>query len=216
MNHRTAKKLLVGKKKSYFNNLSIVDTENFEPPQLSSTPAKINNRVDKGILKNSNSWNISIINKEDKKKYLDTKFDDQSCEPSLLVLKGNNSNNYQPELFNSDSEEKSIETGNISDYESDKWITISNYSENNSNISDIFTEIDDGIEVRFEKPPRRSYPGRKRINESLYKDDEDEEEMEPEVIKPKRKKKVDPKEDIFIHSTNEHFSLVESFELIVE
>lgn len=223
MSRATSKKALARKKKSTcLNNLSHIDTENFEPPQLSSTPSNTNKKYSKRILKDNNSLNISIINKQDPIKKLDTEIDFKQIKPLLPALEENYKYDHVPELFYSDPEEDTIKTENVTDYESDKWTTLSDSSEdkNNTNVSDILAEIDADIEIRFEKPPRRSYPGKKRNNKSLYEDNEEIEEIEVKTIKkdkkPKSKKKIDPQEEAFIQSINEHFNDVETFNLAVE
>lgn len=229
---RTAKDTsIVSKKKSAcLNEFSIADAENFEPPQLSSTPSKrISYRKNsKRILKDNNSLNVSVINKQSQKKKQDNiEKDVEPCKLILPVIEENYKYEHVPELFCSDPEDESIETENITDTTNnesdDKWTTLSSdvsCDKNNTDISDLLAEIDADIEVRFEKPPRRSYPGRKRNNKSLYEDEEEKEETEVKTTKkdkkPKQKKKIDPQEEAFIESINDHFNDVETFNLAVE
>lgn len=216
------------KKKSFLNELSIVDGENFEPPQLSSTPAKTIKRNSKRILKDNNSLNISVIKKQDQRTKVDTEIiEKQLNKPVLPIIKENFNYNRVPELFCSDpEEEESITNENIgvsiTNDSDDKWTTLSDTSENKSctNVSDLLAEIDADVKVRFNKPPRRSYPGRKRSNKSLYDDvEEDKEDVELKVLKKDKKpkqKKIDPQEEALIQSINEHFNDVETFSLAVE
>lgn len=223
----TARKI---KKSTCSNDFSTVDVENFEPPQQSSTPAKTNSRKSKRILKDNTSLNISVINKQDQDKKVDIETDDQRWKSLLLpVIEENYEYDRVPELFCSDPEDdkaedfsktenKTITVINDSD---DKWTTFSDVSADKSgpNATDILAEIDADVQVRFEKPSRRSYPGRKRSNISLF-EDEEKEEVEVKVTKKdkksKQKKKIDPQEEAFIQSINDHFNDVESFSLIVE
>jgi len=219
---RTAKDTsMVRKKKSdHFNDFSITDIENFEPPQQSSTPSKINKNTSKRILKDNNSLNISVIKKKDKSKKVDIKVDNQQYKPTLPIIEENYIYDKIPELFYSDPEDETkISVTNNSD---DKWMTLSDGSEAKSctDVSDLLAEIDADIEVRFEKPPRRSYPGKKRNNKSMFEDEEENEEVEVKVTKKnkktKQKKKIDPQEEAFIQSINEHFNDIETFNLVVE
>lgn len=212
------------------NDFSIVDAENFEPPQQSSTPAKTNSRKSKRILKDNTNLNISVIGKQDQDKKVDVETDDQQYK-SLLpsVIEENYEYDRVPELFCSDPEDDKIEdfskfenkTVTVINDSDDKWTTFSDVSEDKSapNATDILAEIDADVQVRFEKPSRRSYPGRKRSNISLFEDKE-EEEVEVKVPKKdkksKQKKKINPQEEAFIQSINDHFNDVESFSLIVE
>lgn len=233
MGRRIKDTVLADKKKSTcLNDFSIEDAENFEPPQQSSTPAKIKTRNSVRILKDNNSLNISIIKNQNKTTNLDLKFE-QPYKSILPVIEESYKYNRVPELFCSDPEEeiedveeeettkneKSVTMINDSD---DKWTTFSDVSEDKSgtNVSDLLAEIDADIQVRFEKPPRRSYPGRKRNNKSLFEDEKEKEEVEFKVAKKdkksKQKKKANPQEEAFIQSINEHFNDVETFSLIVE
>lgn len=232
---RTAKdSSMVRKKKStLLNDLSIMDAENFEPPQQSSTPSKIIRKNPKRILKDNNSLNISVINKQDQNKKVDTEIDNEHYKPVLPVINENLKHlkgNRVPELFCSDPEEDEEDesaiteniTVSVTNSSDDKWMTLSDVSEdqNCTNVSDLIAEIEADIEVRFEKPPRRSYPGRKRNNKSMFEDEKENDEIEIKVTKkdkkPKQKKKVDQQEEAFIQSINEHFNDVETFSLIVE
>lgn len=231
---RTAKDTsMVRKKKlSVLNDLSIMDAENFEPPQQSSTPSKMIKMNPKRILRNNNSLNISIVNKRDQNKKVHTEeIDNEQYKPTLSIIKENYKCIRVPELFYSDPEEENDENSAISENTTysvanksdDKWTTLSDASEdqNCTNVSDIIAEIEADLEVRFEKQPRRSYPGRKRSNKSMFEDEKENDEVEVKVTKndkkkPKQKKKVDPQEEALIKSINEHFNDVESFSLIVE
>jgi len=131
-------------------------------------------------------------------------------------------------LFHSDLEDEPTVTENLTvatttindsrDDSDDKWTTFSDVSEDRSCniVTDLLTEID----VRFKKPPRRSYAGKKRNNKSLYEDKEEEEEEHKKITKKyrkhKQKKKDDPLEEAFVQSMNEHFTNIESFSLAVE
>ncbi|VVC24847.1 Hypothetical protein CINCED_3A018600 [Cinara cedri] len=228
---RTAKdKSMTRKKKlAYINDISILDAENFEPPQLSSTPWK-SIKNSKRILKDNNSLNISVIsNKQDQNKKLDVKIDKQHTS-KIAVIKENYKHNRSPKLFYSDPEEEfteiddnitNISTTIINDSD-DKWTTLTDESEskNCTNISDLLAEIDADVELRFDKPPRRSYPGKKRSNKSMFEDKEETKEIDIKIAKkcrkPKQKKKIDPQEEAFIMSINEHFNDVETFNLAVE
>lgn len=203
-----------------FLNESIVDTDNFEPPQLSSTPSKIMYNS-KRIFKNSNMLNISKIYKKDHEKKGDRETVNQKLKSMSPIIKNNIKYNRIPELFSDPLE--SIKTDNISINDSDdKWITFSDVSEDksNSNISDLLTDIEE--KSNFEKPPRRSYLGRKRNNTSLYLDENEKENEEIEIKMEKRVKKskqikyTDPQDEALIQSMNEHFNDVESFNLTVE
>lgn len=229
---RVAKQKMMTRKKKLnrLNDLSVADAENFEPPQQSSTPAKfISKTSSKRVLKDNNSLNISVITKQDKKQILDIETPEKLYKPSLPVIEESYKYDRVPELFCSDpeeeeEEEKSITTDNktttvLNDSE---WMTFSGVSESNNgtNVSDILAEIDADIKVRFEKPPRRSYPGRKRNNKSMFEDIQEEEQVEVKATKklkkPKQKKKANPEEEALIQSINEHFNDVETFSLIVE
>lgn len=224
MKKTTKNKTTSRKKKSFLNDFSIADAENFEPPQLSSTPAKTIQRNSKRILKDNNSLNISVIKKDQTTK-VDTEIKKLN-KPLLPIIEENYNYNRVPELFCSDPEDEptinediSVPVINDSD---DKWTTLSDTSENKSctNVSDLLAEIDADVEIRFDKLPRRSYPGRKRSNKSLYEDDEEEKkDTEIKVIKKDKKpkqKKIDPQEEALIQSINEHFNDVEIFSLVVE
>lgn len=225
---RTSKETsMVRKKKSMalLNNFSITDVENFELPQQSSTPSKIKRITSKRILKDNNSLNISVIKKHDQSKLVDVEVDNQQYkQPILPVIEENYEYNRVPELFCSDPEDESLDTQiSVTHNSDDKWMTVSDISEGKScctNVSDLLAEIEADVEVRFEKPPRRSYPGRKRTNKSMFEDGEENREIEVKVIKkykkPKQKKKVDPQEEALIQSINEHFNDVETFSLAVE
>lgn len=222
---RTSKdtSMVLKKKSVLLSDFSITDAENFEPPQQSSTPSKINKSTSKRILKDNNSLNISVIKKRDKSKKVNREVDNQQYKPTLPVIVENYKYDRAPELFYSDPEDEITETEiSVTNNSDDKWMTLSNVSEdkNSTNVSDILAEIDADIEVRFEKPPRRSYPGRKRNNKSMFEDEEENEEVEVKVIKkdkkPKQKKKINPQEEAFIQSINEHFNDVETFSLVVE
>lgn len=204
-----------------FLNESIVDTEHFEPPQLSSTPSKIIYNS-KRIFKNSNISNISIINKKDHEKKGGREIVDQQLKSMSPIIKNNLKYNQIPELFSDPIE--SLVTDNISivNDSDDKWITFSDVSEykSYSNISGVLADIE--VESRFEKPPRRSYLGRKRNNTSLDQDENEKENEETEIKMEKRIKKnkqikfTDPQDEALIQSMNEHFNDVESFNLTVE
>jgi len=205
-------------KSTCLNNLSIADAENFESPQKSSTPFKVNKNNPQNILKDNHNLNISVINKQDQ---LIQKTDVDIYNQQKL------SENYNglPELFHNDSDEDSTETENKTASvlnDSHNWMTLSDISvdKNGSNISNLFSEIDVDIQVKFEKPPRQSYPGKKRNNKSMFENEEENENSEVKIIKkykkPKLKKNINTHEDILIQSINEHFSDVESFNLSVE
>lgn len=214
------------KKSGCFNDFSIVDAENFEPPQLSSTPSKSIKKISKRILKDSNTSNISVINKKNKNNKSDIKIDKLKYKPKIPEIEENYKHNRVPELFYSDPEDSLEVSENINDTilndSDDKWTTLTNISgdKNCTNISDLLAEIDAEIEVRFDKPPRRSYPGRKRNSKSLFEDKEEKEELEIKLTKkyrkPNQKKKIDPQEEAFITSINEHFNNVQTFNLAVE
>jgi len=216
------------KQSACLHDLSIADAENFEPPQKSSTPSKIPSiRSSKRILKDNNSLNISVINKSDKKASISNVIIEKLYDPILPVIEENVKYDRVPELFCSDPEEESIDnknkTSSVINDSDDKWTTLFDDSENENvtNVTDILAEIDADIQVRFDKAPRRSYPGRKRNNKSLFeKEEEEEEEVEEKITKktkkPKQKKKINPEEEAFIVSINEHFNDVETFSLIVE
>ncbi|XP_050443571.1 uncharacterized protein LOC126847408 [Adelges cooleyi] len=203
------------------SNYSIMDTENFEPPQQASTPAKSLRRSSRKALQplNDSILNISAIKKQDSEESKPYKM--------LAVINESYEYNRMPELFCSDPEDETVDTENVSvattNDSDDKWTTLSDASENNcTNITDIMAEIDADVMVRFEKAPRRSYPGRKRNNKSLYEnyeENEEEENIQAKAVKkdkkPKNKKK-DPQEEEFIRSINEHFNEVENFGLAVE
>lgn len=232
MGRRTKGTLIPRKKKSTQpNDFSIEDAENFEPPQQSSTPAKTKTWNSNRILKDNNSLNISIIKNQNVTTNVDSKFD-HTYKSILPVIEESYKYNRVPELFCSDPEEeiddieeeesiKSEKNLTVINDSDDKWTTLSDVSKDKSdtNVSDLLAEIDADIQVRFEKPPRRSYPGRKRNNKSLF-EDEEEKEVEFKVAtknkKPKQKKKINPQEEAFIQSINEHFNDVETFSLIVE
>lgn len=229
---RTAKNSLMAckKKSTILNDLSIMEAENFEPPQQSSTPTKIIRKNRNRILKDNNSLNISIINKQDQNKNEDTKIDNELCKYVLPVIDENLKSNRVPELFYSDPEEDKEDesaiteniTVSVTNNSDDKWTTLSDASEGQSctNVSDLIAEIEADVRDRFEKPPKRSYPGRKRSNKSMFEDEKENGEIELKVTKknkkPKQKKKVDEQEEAFIQSINEHFNDVETFSLIVE
>lgn len=214
-------------KSSCLNDLSIIDAENFEPPQISSTPSKTIKKNSKRILKDNNSLNISVINnKHEYSKNEDVEIDNQIYKPISTVVEETYKYDRVPELFYSDPEDESFVSENINatmlNDSDDKWTTLSDVSEDKScnNVSDLLAEIDAEIGVRFEKPPRKSYPGSKRKNQSLYENEEEKEEAEMKITKkdkkPKQKKKMDPQEEAFIQSINEHFNDVETFNLAVE
>jgi len=203
--------------------LSIGDEENFEPPIQSSTPSKVSKRNSKRILKDNNSLNISVINKHYQNKTINVETDCQQYKPILPVIEENVKYGRVAELFYSDPEDEpetenlTVTTTNDSD---DKWTTFSDVSENKScsNVTDLLAEIEADVDIRFKKPPRRSYPGRKRNNKSLFEDKE-EEEIDVQIKKKCRKhkqKKNDPQEEAFVQSMNEHFGDIESFNLAVE
>ncbi|XP_050522971.1 uncharacterized protein LOC126895292 [Daktulosphaira vitifoliae] len=216
------------KKIDKLKEFSIAD-ENFEPPQQASTPAKYVRRSSRKALRtleNSNILNISAIRTQEEKKPI---LVEKPLKPSLEVINEDYEFKHVPELFCSDpeneeeseiTEEFTLTKTNESD---DKWTTMNSDASdyNFTNITDIMAEIDADIVVRFEKAPRRSYPGRKRNNKSLY---EDENENDQQILlktdkkekRTKQKKKVDPQEEAFIRSINEHFNDVETFSLTVE
>lgn len=213
------------KKSTRISHLSIGDVENFEPPQQSSTPSKLYNKNSKRILKDNNTLNISVINKQSQNKTVITEISNQHFKPTLPVVEDNLKFGRVPELFYSDPEDEptivenlTVTTTNDSD---DKWTTFSDVSEDKScnDVADLLAEIDAEIEVKFKKPPRRSYPGRKRNNISLYEDNEEEKGIDVKITKKQRKhkqKKKDPQEEAFVQSMNEHFGDIESFSLAVE
>ncbi|VVC38258.1 Hypothetical protein CINCED_3A011459 [Cinara cedri] len=214
------------KKSCYFNDFSIVDAENFEPPQLSSTPFKNIKKNSKKILKDNYSLNINVIDKENQNNKSNIEIEKLPYKHKISVIEENYKHNQVPELFYSDPEESLEIDGNINDTiindSADKWTTLTDISVDKTctNISDLLAEIDAKLEVRFEKPPRRSYPGKKRNNKSLFEDKEEKKEVEVQLTKkykkPKQKKKIDPQEEAFITSINEHFIDVETFNLVVE
>jgi len=224
---RTTKDTSMARKKKSvrLSKFSIGDAENFEPPQQSSTPSKLYKNNSKRILKDNNSLNISVINKEDKNKTINKEFDCQQFKPILPVVEENINYGRIPELFHSDPEDEPTVTENLTvtttNDSDDKWTTFSDVSEDKScaNVTDLLAEIEADIDVRFKKPPRRSYPGKKRNNKSLYEDKEEEEEADIKITKKYRKhkqKKKDPQEEAFVQSMNEHFTDIESFSLAVE
>ncbi|XP_060842118.1 uncharacterized protein LOC132922561 [Rhopalosiphum padi] len=224
---RTTKDTSMARKKKTvrLSKFSIGDAENFEPPQQSSTPSKLYKNKSKRILKDNNSLNISVINKEDKNKTINKEFDCQQLKPILPVIEENINYGRVPELFHSDPEDEPTVTENLTvtttNDSDDKWTTFSDVSEDRSctNVTDLLAEIEADIDVRFKKPPRRSYPGKKRNNKSLYEDKEEEEEADIIITKKYRKhkqKKKDPQEEAFVQSMNEHFTDIESFSLAVE
>lgn len=202
--------------------VSIGDEENFEPPIQSSTPSKMSKKNSKRILKDNNSLNISVINKDDRNKTINV---ETYChKPILPVIEENVKHGRIAELFCSDPEDEPTETQNLTvtttNDSDDKWTTFSDISEDQScsNVTDLLAEIEADVDIRFKKPPRRSYPGRKRINKSLFEEKE-EEEMDVQIKKKCRKhkqKKKDPQEEAFVQSMNEHFGDIESFSLAVE
>lgn len=205
--------------------LSIGDEENFEPPIQSSTPSKMSKKHSKRILKDNNSLNISVINKHYQNKTINvTETDCQQYKPILPVIEENIKYGRVPELFYSDPEDEPTETENetatTTNDSDDKWTTFSDVSEDRScsNVTDLLAEIEADVDIRFKKPPRRSYPGRKRNNISLFEDKE-EEEIDVQIqkkCKKHRQKKKDPQEEAFVQSMNEHFGDIESFNLAVE
>lgn len=205
--------------------LSIGDEENFEPPIQSSTPSKMSKKNSKRILKDNNSLNISVINKHYQNKTINvTETDCQQYKPILPVIEENIKYGRVPELFYSDPEDEPTETENetatTTNDSDDKWTTFSDVSEDRScsNVTDLLAEIEADVDIRFKKPPRRSYPGRKRNNISLFEDKE-EEEIDVQIqkkCKKHRQKKKDPQEEAFVQSMNEHFGDIESFNLAVE
>lgn len=205
--------------------LSIGDEENFEPPIQSSTPSKMSKKNSKRILKDNNSLNISVINKHYQNKTINvTETDCQQYKPLLPVIEENIKYGRVPELFYSDPEDEPTETENetatTTNDSDDKWTTFSDVSEDRScsNVTDLLAEIEADVDIRFKKPPRRSYPGRKRNNISLFEDKE-EEEIDVQIqkkCKKHRQKKKDPQEEAFVQSMNEHFGDIESFNLAVE
>lgn len=224
---RTAKDISMAhkKKSTRLSKFSIGDAENFEPPQQSSTPSKLHKKNSKRILKDNNSLNISVINKHDQDKTITTEIDYQQYKPILPVIIENVKYDRVPELFYSDPEDEPTETENLTvtttNDSDDKWTTFSDFSEDKSctNVTDLLAEIEADIDVRFKKPPRRSYPGRKRNNISLYEDTEEKEEIDIQTTKKFKKhkqKKKDPQEEAFVQSMNEHFIDIESFCLTVE
>jgi len=176
----------------------------------------------KRILKDNNSLNISVINKDDRNKTINV---ETYChKPILPVIEENVKHGRIAELFCSDPEDEPTETQNLTvtttNDSDDKWTTFSDISEDQScsNVTDLLAEIEADVDIRFKKPPRRSYPGRKRINKSLFEEKE-EEEMDVQIKKKCRKhkqKKKDPQEEAFVQSMNEHFGDIESFSLAVE
>ncbi|KAL4098386.1 hypothetical protein QTP88_023010 [Uroleucon formosanum] len=210
------------KKSNRCYKMSIGDEENFEPPIQSSTPSKMSKKNSKRILKDNNSLNISVINKDDQNKTINV---ETHChKPILSVVKENVKYGRVAELFYSDPEDEPTETENLTvnttNDSDDKWTTFSDISEDKScsNVTDLLAKIEADVDVRFKKPPRRSYPGRKRNNKSLFEEKE-EEETDVQLIKKCRKhkqKKKDPQEEAFVQSMNEHFGDIESFSLAVE
>lgn len=220
------KSIVRTKKSSCLNDLSIIDAENFEPPQISSTPSKTIKRNSKRILRDNNSLNISVINKHEYSKNENVKIDNQIYKPILPVVEETYKYDRAPELFYSDPEEESSMSENtiaiMTNDSDDKWTTLSDVSEDRcgTNVSDLLAEIDAEIGVRFEKPPRKSYPGSKRKSQKLYENEDEKEETKVKITKKdkklKPKKKIDPQEEAFIQSINEHFNDVETFNLAVE
>jgi len=205
--------------------LSIGNEENFEPPIQSSTPSKMSKKNSKRILKDNNSLNISVINKHCQNKTINEENYCQQYKPILPVVEENVKHGRVAELFYSDPEDDPTETENLTvittNDSDDKWTTFSDISEDRScnNVTDLLAEIEADVEVRFKKPPRRSYPGRKRNNKSLFEEKEEEEidlEIKKKCRKHKPKKKDDPQEEAFVQSMNEHFGDIESFSLAVE
>ncbi|NP_001313571.1 uncharacterized protein LOC100162866 [Acyrthosiphon pisum] len=202
--------------------MSIGDEENFEPPIQSSTPSKFSKKNSKRILKDNNSLNISVINKDDRNKTINV---ETYCDkPILPVIEENVKYGRVAELFCSDPEDEPTEKENLTvtttNDSDDKWTTFSDISEDRScsNVTDLLAEIEADVDIRFKKPPRRSYPGRKRINKSLFEEKEEEEidvQKKKKCRKHKQKKK-DPQEEAFVQSMNEHFGDIESFSLAVE
>lgn len=204
-----------------------MDAENVGPPRLmASTPWKPIKKNSKRILKDKNNWNISVINYEQ----------DQNQNPdrdiyynrqrtlAVPVIEENYNFNRAPELFVSDPEDDPTEivydiSETIINDSDDKWTTITDVSEDCTNVSDLLAEIDADVELRLEKQPRRSYPGRKRNNTSMFMDGEEEEKAEVKMAKkcrkPKKNNRIDPLEETFIMSINEHFNDVETFNLTV-
>ncbi|CAI6347678.1 unnamed protein product [Macrosiphum euphorbiae] len=203
--------------------MSIGDEENFEPPIQSSTPSKIlSKKNSKRILKDNNSLNISAINKDDQNK---TNIETYCHKPILPVIEENVKYGRVAELFCSDPEDEPTEKENLTvtttNDSDDKWTTFSDISEDQScsNVTDLLAEIEADVDIRFKKPPRRSYPGRKRTNKSLFEEKEEEEEIDVQIKKKCRKhkqKKKDPQEEAFVQTMNEHFGDIESFSLAVE
>ncbi|XP_008183181.1 uncharacterized protein LOC100162866 isoform X1 [Acyrthosiphon pisum] len=210
------------KKPNRLYKMSIGDEENFEPPIQSSTPSKFSKKNSKRILKDNNSLNISVINKDDRNKTINV---ETYCDkPILPVIEENVKYGRVAELFCSDPEDEPTEKENLTvtttNDSDDKWTTFSDISEDRScsNVTDLLAEIEADVDIRFKKPPRRSYPGRKRINKSLFEEKEEEEidvQKKKKCRKHKQKKK-DPQEEAFVQSMNEHFGDIESFSLAVE
>lgn len=213
--------------KSFRSNVSVLDAENVGPPQLmTSTPWKSIKKKSKRILKDKNSWNISVINYEqDQNQKQEGEVYNRQRTLTVPVIEANYNYNLAPELFVSDPEEDPTEidsdiSSTIINDSDGKWTTLTDVSEDCTNISDLLAEIDTDVELRFEKQPRRSYPGKKRNNTSMFIDEEEKENVEVKIAKkcrkPKQKKNIDPIEETFIMSINEHFNDVETFNLIVE
>lgn len=224
MNQKIKDTSMIFKKKfKHLIELNIEDTENFEPPQQSSTPSKINLKHSKNILKDK-ILNISLIDKQDQKKDVGVNHENKLCKP---ILDKNDEHDRVPELFYSDPEEeysKTIETDNTTvdiNNSDDNWKTISDYSvdENCTNDSCLFPNINANTVSRFDKPPRHSYRGRKRSSISLFEDAGKDDEIEIKTTKckkPKKIKHISLQEQAFIQSINDHFSDIESFSLTFE
>lgn len=220
---------MADKNKSFHSNISNVDAENVEPLQLfASTPWKSTKKKTKRILRDDNSWNISVINnKQDQNKKVGVDIYNQRHTPTIPIVEDNYKHNQTSVLFYSDPEDESSEIVHntcatvINDFD-DKWTTLTNVSEdkNCTNISELLDEIEEDVEPKFDKPPRRSYPGRKRNNKSMFEDEEKVDEVDVKIAKKcrkrKQKNKIDPNEEVFIMSINEHFNDVETFNLSVE
>lgn len=225
---RSTKDISIGheKKSSLLNYVSIANLENFEPPQMSSTPAKIGINNSKRILKDNNRLNISVIRKKIQRKSRNRQIDNKQLKSILPIEEDNLKYDLVPELFYDPEESLKIYNTTIINDSDDKWTTFSSVSEDKSliNDSDLIAEIGTDVEVRFEKPPKRSYLGRKRNNSSLYdlngSEEKENEGMEPKIAKkdkkPKLKENIGPQEEALILSLNEHFNDVESFNLTIE
>lgn len=220
------------KKKSGFNNLLTMDSENFDLPQHSSTPINITKNSRK-ILREDNSLNTTgLLNKQKKtprtlylktKKNIENWFEDDTktkelkqekeiCPKQKSIIFSVSENVDKTPLRPFFVKKRGVRL--FEDPEEQKTEIKVCSTEDQIFKKEIQTNIEDvspihSVSLHFNEKPIKSYSGRKKSIKRLFEYTEDKKAVEVNFTKKDEKfkpeKQINPKKKSIIHSLSEHF-----------